>query len=44
MHICSRKCYSWEDYVTKKCDDEEVAHMGEFVEHTSRGKFYLRTT
>ncbi|XP_012523445.1 pancreatic triacylglycerol lipase isoform X2 [Monomorium pharaonis] len=39
----ARKCDSWDSYMTGKCANSQVVLMGEHVDQTAKGLFFLRT-
>ncbi|XP_011066454.1 PREDICTED: pancreatic triacylglycerol lipase [Acromyrmex echinatior] len=39
----AKKCDNWDSYLSGKCDNSQVVLMGEHVEHTAEGLYFLRT-
>ncbi|XP_054261983.1 lipoprotein lipase-like [Macrosteles quadrilineatus] len=39
----SRSCDGWNDFKKGDCDNNTVAYMGEYVDRSATGKFYLKT-
>lgn len=41
--LSATKCDNWDSYMTGKCANSQVVLMGEHVDQTARGLFFLRT-
>lgn len=41
--LSATRCDSWNSYMNGKCVDSQVVLMGEHVDHTAEGLFFLRT-
>ncbi|XP_018299881.1 pancreatic triacylglycerol lipase isoform X3 [Mycetomoellerius zeteki] len=39
----AKKCDNWNSYLSGKCNNSQVVLMGEHVEHTAEGLYFLRT-
>ena len=43
MGLVATKCQSWDQYTNKKCDNEHAVHMGEHVDQSASGSYFLKT-
>lgn len=41
--LAARKCDSWDSYMSGRCANSQIVLMGEHVDQTAEGLFFLRT-
>ncbi|XP_033225039.1 inactive pancreatic lipase-related protein 1-like [Belonocnema kinseyi] len=41
--LLATRCSSWDQYINRNCDNEHAVHMGEHVDQSAAGSYFLKT-